>query len=83
MAFGNQPDLQQSSACRQPLTSHLIKLFNGLHQRRSRQRPMSRLVQQAHRFLDLLSFSAVTRQQLGLAFGMSEKASIGRGRDRG
>jgi hypothetical protein len=64
-------------------TSHLIKLFNGLHQRRSRQRPMSRLVQQAHRLLDLLSFSAVTRQQLGWLSGCLKKASIGRGRDRG
>jgi hypothetical protein len=45
-----------------------FELFNGFDQRRALLRPLSRLGPQAHRLLDLPSFSAVTRQQLGLAF---------------
>jgi hypothetical protein len=51
------------------LIKRAIDLFKGFHQRRALQRPLSRFAPQAHRFLDLPGFSAVTRQQLGLAFG--------------
>jgi hypothetical protein len=51
------------------LIKRAFELFNGFDQRRALQRPLSRLAPQAHRLLDLPSFSAVTRQQFGLAFG--------------
>ncbi|MGB7009831.1 MAG: hypothetical protein WBD97_05435, partial [Pseudolabrys sp.] len=44
-------------------------LLCGLDQRRTLQRPLSSLAPQAHRLLDLPSFSAVTRQQLRAVLG--------------
>ena len=52
------------------------ELSYGLDQRRARQGPLSRLAPQARGLLDQPSLGAVTRQQLGLAFGnVSETGS--------